>query len=224
MPSINTYSASIIEKIREVCVCQEVCRATLDSASISQSSIAYFYFTFDKTAAQDPTTFLKAIIAQLCLRDRILPQLSEIYKRLQEWRAPSYDNLYDTLASVISGNVPASQRNDSIRNCQEGSVFLVLDGLDEIPKERDRLLKLLGKLASLESSCLRMIITSRRQHDIETLLKRSNEWDIYEIPTSEIERDIQSYLRAQIAADSRLSSQSMGVQKVICEHLNQGGV
>jgi hypothetical protein len=69
-----------------------------------------------------------------------------------------------------------------------------------------------------------MIITSRRQHDIEALLERSNEWDIYKIPTSEIERDILSYLRAQIAADSRLNSQSMDVQKVICEHLSQGGV
>jgi hypothetical protein len=225
--SVNPYSASIIEKIKEVSLCQELCRATLDSTNVSQSSIAYFYFTFDTTAAQDSTSFLKTIIAQLCLGDRVLPQLLELFKRLQEWRAPSYDNLYDTVVSVITGSVStssASQQHNDSQNGKEGSVFLVLDGLDEISKWRDQIFKLLHNLASLESSRLRIIITSRPKYDIRAVLKLPDGSDNYEIPASEIERDVQSYLSAQIAADSRLSLQSNEVKETICERLSQGGV
>ena len=97
----------------------------------------------------------------------------------------------------------------------------MLDGLDEIPQDRDKTFKVIRNLILLKSSRLRIIITSRWQSSIEAILQQSTMPTEYEIPRTEVERDIQSYLKAQIVDDPRFSPQ---VQERICERLSDGGV
>jgi hypothetical protein len=218
---LTVFSAAIIEKLKEIGTCQEVYSTAFDAVNIAKSSIAYFYFSFDPSTIQDPNYFLRAVIAQLCLGDAVHPQLAETYRNTQGWAAPSYDNLYQTLVSVIAADEEVhavSQINSGLR---EKSVFLVLDGLDEIPKDRDKTFKLLRNLISLKSSRLRIIITSRWQSRIEAILQQSTVLTEYEIPRTEVERDIQFYLKTQMVDDPRFSPQ---VQERICERLSDGGV
>jgi hypothetical protein len=125
------------------------------------------------------------------------------------------------LVSVVSADEEThvvSRINSGLR---ENSVFLVLDGLDEIPQDRDKTFKLIRNLISLKSSRLRIIITSRWQSSIEAILQQSTMLMEHEIPRIEVERDIQSYLKAQMVDDPRFSPQ---VQERICERLSDGGV
>lgn len=215
------FSAAIIEKLKEISVCQDVYSTAFDSVNIAKSSIAYFYFSFDPSTIQDPTYFLRAVIAQLCLGDTVHPQLAETYRNTRGWAAPSYDSLYQTLVSVVSADEEGHVTSSTNAGLRGTSVFLVLDGLDEIPQDRDKTFKLIRNLISLKSSRLRIIITSRWQSGIEAILQKSSMLTGYEIPKTEVERDIQSYLKAQMADDSRFSPQ---VQERICERLSDGGV
>ena len=215
------FSAAMVEKLKEIGICQDVYSTAFDAVDIAKSSIAYFYFSFDPSTIQDPNYFLRAVIAQLCLGDTVHPQLAETYRNTQGWAAPSYDNLYQTLVSVVSadeGAHVASRINSGLR---EKSIFLVLDGLDEIPQDRDKTFKVIRNLILLKSSRLRIIITSRWQSSIEAILQQSTMLTEYEIPRTEVERDIQSYLKAQIVDNPRFSPQ---VQERICERLSDGGV
>jgi hypothetical protein len=215
------FSAAIIEKLKEIGVCQDVYSAAFDAVNVAKSSIAYFYFSFDPSTIQNPNYFLRAVIAQLCLGDTVHPQLAETYRNTRGWAAPSYDNLYQTLVSVVSADEEMHVTSRINSGLREKSVFLVLDGLDEIPQDRDKTFKLIRNLISLKSSRLRIIITSRRQSGIEAILQQSTMLTEYETPRTEVERDIQSYLKAQMVDDSRFSPQ---VQERICERLSDGGV
>jgi hypothetical protein len=217
---LTARSAAIVEKLKDISMCQEVYRTALDAVDIAKSSIAYFYFSFDSSAIQDPNYFLRAIIAQLCLGDTVHPQLAEAYINTRGYAAPSYKNLYETLLAVVTEDEEQPFSKDSSR-ADAKSIFLVLDGLDEIPKPRDELFKLIRNLVLVGSSRLRIIVTSRWQSDIEAMLRQSTTLTQYEIPRTEVERDIKSYLAAQIADDSRFSSP---VQDRICERLSDGGV
>ncbi|KAE9366521.1 hypothetical protein N431DRAFT_471571 [Stipitochalara longipes BDJ] len=212
--------AAIIEKLKHIAMCQEVYRAALDAIEIPRASIAYFYFSFDSSAIQDPNYFLRALIGQLCLGDTIHPQLAETYRNTRGW-APSYDNLYQTLVSAVVSDEEAQFVSNIGSVFDTKAVFLVLDGLDEIPKDRDKTFRLIRNLLLLESSRLRIIITSRWQSSIDATLQRATMVTQYEIPRMEVERDIKSYLITQIADDSRFS---LPVQERICERLSDGGV
>jgi len=215
------FSAAIVEKLKEIGVYQDVYSTAFDAVNIAKSSIAYFYFSFDPSTIQDPNYFLRAVIAQLCLGDTVHPLLAETYRNTRGWAAPSYDNLYQTLVSVVSADEEAYVTSPINSGLREKSVFLVLDGLDEIPQDRDKTFKLIRNLISLKSSRLRIIITSRWQSGIEAILQKSSMLAEYEIPRTEVERDIQSYLKAQMLDDPRFSPQ---VQTRICQRLSDGGV
>jgi hypothetical protein len=201
-------------------MCQEVYKTALQAVEIPTASIAYFYFSFDASAKQDPNDFLRALIAQLCLGDTIHPQLAETYKNTRGW-APSHDNLYQTLVSAVTPDEEAQTLLNPGSFIDSKPVFLVLDGLDEVPKGQEKILQLIRNLLLLKSSRLRIIITSRWQSAIDATLQHATMVTQYEIPRTKVERDIKSYLNAQIAEDSRFSVQ---VQKRICERLSDGGV
>lgn len=218
---LNLPSSAIVEKLKDIGMCQEVYRTALDAVNIAKSSIAYFYFSFDTSAIQDPNYILRAVIAQLCLGDTIHPQLAEAYRNTRGWSAPSYENLAETLLAVVTEDQADQSSSEHNFGANANSIFLFLDGLDEIPKDRDKIFKLIRNLVSVESSRLRIIVTSRWQSNIEVMLRQSTTLTQYEIPRTDVERDITSYLVAQIEHDSRFSSP---VKVRICEHLSDGGV
>ena len=179
-----------------------------------------FYFSFDSSAVQDPNYVLRALIAQLCLGGTVHPQLVETYRNTRGF-APSYENLYQVLVSAVTADDGYQTITNISVTVENKPVFLILDGLDEIPKDRDKIFKLLRKLLALKSARLRVIITSRWHSSIDATLQCAMTTMPYEIPRTEVERDIKSYLIAQTAEDSRFS---LPVQTRICEHLSTGGV
>lgn len=218
---LNSLSSAIVEKLKDIGMCQDVYRTALDAVDIAKSSIAYFYFSFDSSAIQDPNYFLRAVVAQLCLRDTVHSQLAEAYKNTRGWLAPSYENLVEILLGVVTADEEDRSFSENNSSANAKSIFLVLDGLDEIPKDRDKLFKLIRNLVSVESSRLRIIVTSRWQSNIEAMLRQSTTLTQYEMPRTEVEKDIKSYLVAQIEHDYRFSSP---VKERICERLSDGGV
>lgn len=206
-------------------MCQEIYDAAFDFEWLARSTMAYFYFSFNQPSTLDPTAFLRPIVAQLCLTDSLLPQLSDLYKKSQGW-APSYESLFDILTFVIdNGYAEQDIALDSSRlEGRRGPIFLVLDAIDEIPIHREKFLKLVCDLASLKSERLRILITSRQQPGIEAVLNKSSGYDSYQIPATEVEVDIQQYVEKQIAGHFRLQSQSEEVKTMIRTRLSRGGM
>jgi NACHT domain len=122
---------------------------------------AFFYFDFRDVASEKPENALGAIIAQLC--KWLDPFPSEVEEALQRYTSidgrvtpPSFEELKRMLIYVLDLCPP---------------VLLVIDALDEC-SNRDAFSRLLHILAIDKSYKVRVLVTSRREIDIERLFKK----------------------------------------------------
>ncbi len=82
-----------------------------------------------------------------------------------------------------------------------GNVILVIDALDEHPAPRDELLRFLAKLSRDHHHHLHLLVTSRDEPDIRTVMKdiRAIEVDLNE--AAEQQEDIQKYVTSVLELD-----------------------
>ena len=121
---------------------------------------AFYYFDFRDTASEKPENALGAIIAQLCKwLDPFPSEVEEASQRCTSMDGrvapPSFEELTRLLIHVLDLCPP---------------VLLVIDALDECI-ERDSFSRLLQGLALKMGSKIRVLITSRREIDLERLFK-----------------------------------------------------
>jgi hypothetical protein len=152
---------------------------------------AYFYFDFRDTQKQDPELMLCSLLCQLlqgCVTtvERVDALLLSCGNGR---RKPSQNALLDTIAQVI-------QRFDQ--------VHIVLDALDECA-ERTELLDVLETLAGWQQENLHILMTSRKERDIESSLEEYlGETDVICLQSDVVDGDIQRYVQERLSHDKSL--------------------
>ena len=177
----------------------------------SHTALAYFYFDFNTTTKQELLYCLSSIVAQLCSQIKNVPdQIKKSYERCSSGKhQASIDEMRTMLFKV------AESLDD---------VFIILDALDECPKngEREQLLVALSEIMSQSCGNLHVLVTSRREPDIEQSLLPLLTHPAISVHGSGLDLDIKMYISWQLATDSRLKKWSAEIKSEIENSLTAG--
>ncbi|KAI4125302.1 MAG: hypothetical protein LQ347_005424 [Umbilicaria vellea] len=179
-----------------------------DIASVYKNGFAYYYFDFNDRAKQDDNNFLRSIIAQLSRGADIFPDLvQKLYDDFERTQIePSAEILLDTLLTII---------------LRHGHCFLTLDALDE--SEREGVLAILSRIGSRGLSNLHILVTSRKERDIEVVLAPIvTSIHSLSLDTTDVDADISLYVRQCLATDPKLRRWSDPVKAEIEASLAEG--
>ncbi|KAI9778079.1 MAG: hypothetical protein M1839_008383 [Geoglossum umbratile] len=166
----------VVEEVKQFC----------NSTTLSGIGHAYYYFCYRREQDEVPH-FLRWVINQLCRQREHIP--IEVHRLRHDGVEPSVSSLLAALSAVLVG----FQR-----------VHLVLDALDE-STNRENLMEVLLKISTDTSfSKLRILVTSRKELDIErsfsgisTVVSLShNRW---------VNDDIRVYIQNRLCHDEKLS-------------------
>ncbi|KAF2650331.1 HET-domain-containing protein [Lophiostoma macrostomum CBS 122681] len=160
-----------------------------DEDDARSQAVLYFYFTFRDTRTFELDTLYRSFIVQLCRHDVALAKIADVYEKNKPYQ-PSEKQLHDTLLSML-GSKP---------------ITIMLDGLDEIPpgRRRDACLEFVEEILQLQVICNRLVVFSRGEADIRECLQPSVGWHQVAIPLKNIEKDIGTYVDAEISSGRKL--------------------
>lgn len=195
----------IIRDIVDYCKLQ----STLNNASNQTWSTAFFYFSFTDTEKQQTCNLICSLLVQLA---RSLPRISEslwhLYDQYKRGKPP-FDSVKNTLRAIL----------ETI-----GQAFLIIDALDECVADKGRI-ELLAVLAEIKEWAfpnLRVLVTSRKDPEIDEVLRPLVTFKPICIQTKKVQHDAQLYVRCQLTADYTLKKWSTTVKKEIEEILVEG--
>ena len=189
------YSSTIIEEILKLC------------KDNSGSALAYFYFDFQNRDQQQCESLLRSLIAQFSDQAPDTPEaLQELHSRCQSSRhGPDSGDLTTTLQCIVQ---------------EFRHAYIVVDALDECT-ERESLLELIEEIVDWKSSTLHILVTSRKEREIEdSLIPRC--WHTMALQDSVIAGDIEIHVCEKLQNDPKLKKWSAKVQAEIKEKLTQG--
>jgi len=172
--------------------------------------------------------FLKSALAQLCVNDLVLPLAEDIYRRCSP-DPPSVRELHGTLIMVLKRlcapdellGIPLTPRGDQT----QASTYIIIDGLDEIPygARRAAILRLLGVISNRQTyPHLHLLVSSRYERDIETILVNLPQWNSLMISQENVETDLDIYISSQMTQNPRLQAQPDNIRCEIREKLVRG--
>ncbi|KAH9026618.1 hypothetical protein EDB85DRAFT_1828510, partial [Lactarius pseudohatsudake] len=147
-------------------ICSSVIQDIMTVCEAGSAIMAYFYFDFRDLKKQTCRDLLLSLVSQLFSRS--IPYcdiLHRVYKTHENGtRQPSDDTLKECLKEML--RLPG-----------QGTIFIVLDALDEcpdsssIPSPRDEVLQLVKELVELDLQGLHICATSRPEVDIRAVLE-----------------------------------------------------
>lgn len=152
--------------------------------------VALFYFSFNDESKQNVSGMLRALLLQLSTQipdgEKHLEQLYGVCKP----STPSVSALLNSLRTI------ASQFND---------VFILLDALDESPRDSERgdVLEGIETIRKWDLPGLHLLVTSRTELDIRECLKPRADEDL-SMKGSEIDKDISNFISDQLKDDQKL--------------------
>ena len=161
--------------------------------------MAYFYFDFKDLQKQSCHDLLLSLISQLSTRSSpycdILHRVYEIHEK--GTRQPSDDTLRECLKDMLSLS-------------GQGSIFIILDALDEcpdsgIPSLRREVLQLVKELVDLGLKELHICVTSRPEVDIRAVLEPLAFRSVSLHDQSGQKTDIADYVRNVVNTSSSLA-------------------
>ena len=155
------------------------------SSSESDWAVLYFFFDFNDEKKQQTDKMVQSLTVQLSSQNISVPQsLLSLYKSCANGeRQPAYHSLVNTLHEMLAGF---------------NRTYIVLDALDECEKW-PFLLSLIEKLASWRDLNLHILVTSRKERDIEELIEPLTNFDTRIcIQSSVVNRDIQAYIQVRL--------------------------
>ena len=153
--------------------------------------MAFFYFKFNDPLKQVPELMIKSLICQLWQRCSKLPGTIEsmFCSHGRGQRQPTLDAILETLRELIR-ELPIS--------------YVVLDALDEC-NDRTELLEILETIVRWGLTKLHIIVTSRRERDIESILETLvAEPSQICLQSKIIDNDIRTYVRHRLSVDNSL--------------------
>lgn len=126
--------------------------------------LAYWYFDFNDTKKQVVNHMLSSLIRQLSDAARDFPQV--IFALAAEFRGSGREPGTQKLLSTLNSIIKTFDRR----------VFIVVDALDECPEKADHakrqdLLDQINELLSEKNENLHLLITSRKEVDIQESLQ-----------------------------------------------------
>lgn len=174
------------------------------AASQSGTVVAYFYFDFNDVKKQKSHIALRSLLFQLAL---VLPDclkaLDEAYRRCSDGKQQPSD---DTVRSLLLSALTLSNQK-----------YLIIDALDECT-DRQILLTFLQSVATSPQHKVGMLVTSRREKDIEDELRPVAQ-HIMNIQSAQVDNDISVYVRDRLTTDLKLRKWPQAVKDEIAEEL-----
>ncbi|KAE8332653.1 hypothetical protein BDV39DRAFT_199653 [Aspergillus sergii] len=166
--------------------------------------LAYWYFKFDDDETKSIENLIRSLIRQFSRK----PLEASVTKVWEE---------NSSRGSQPNRNVMSNILEDVLSN-SAGEMFLVLDALDECPKdlsrERETLLSLLVGLAERHKDRLHILATSRPEKDIHAQLAKFPTVDLQE----KLAQDVETFVRGRVGEGS-LSKLSEDFQHRIVDSL-----
>lgn len=186
--------------------------------------VAAFYFSSTTNEGIDLHAFLRFLVAQLCLQDVIPVPLENLYARHSRSfppTSPSDEDLEELVAALLSLPWTALYADKPIPTTFSGQVFVLVDGLDEI---RDRTVRkhitgYLNELCRLETSRIRMLVTSRPEADFLTTLRADRGWQVLSIPRDKVRDDIEIFVTHELNKHAELEDLEESVQSEVLARL-----
>lgn len=168
---------------------------------LGKRGLAMFYFSFSNTQQHDYHHFLRSVLAQLGHSEPALSALRGAYENGQHIPGPH------ELQTILHDAAAAYE-----------SVYLVVDGLDEIQANRHEMLKQVKSLLR-QTPNVKLLATSREEQSIRVALE-DMQVDQISIPYSAVTHDIMTYTISQLSADSTLWSFSEKVKTIIQQKIH----
>ncbi|CAN9382993.1 unnamed protein product [Alternaria alternata] len=153
---------------------------------------AYFYFDFKDMQKQDPELMLCSLLHQLLQRLAMIPADFDAWfsSSGNGRRQPSLHELLVVVPQVMRGFT---------------HVYIVLDALDECTR-RPELLDILETMAGWQLDVLHVLMTSRKERDIETSLETYvRESDSTCLQRNIVDKDILRYVQQRLRDDRSLA-------------------
>ena len=185
-------SSNIIEHIKNYCHFDPTLR------------LAYFYFDFKDEKTKHYKKLICSLILQLSARESDNTKaLERLYARNNEGeQQPNVDQLVTTLRDLLE---------DSLET------FIILDALDECV-DRQELLKLVQEFINWKIGSLHVLVTSRKERDIETALDPLCTGQI-SVHDAEDNHDIELYIDERLKSDPKLKMWPVHIRKEISDKL-----
>ncbi|KAF5879373.1 putative ankyrin repeat protein [Botrytis fragariae] len=172
--------------------------------------VAFYYCSFSDNSTFDVGNFQRSIIAQLCDKYGLLPELKELYENCKPY-PPSTVQLTTLLLSIVSSlksSTATLTNSEKTEACR--STTLVIDGLDEVPLE------------SHGMAIFRIVVVSREEGDLKASFSKDYGWRWLIRDTAHVTLDIEQFVQARISNHRRLNSQSTEIKTLISRRLSQG--
>ncbi|KAG9206091.1 hypothetical protein G6514_004812 [Epicoccum nigrum] len=153
---------------------------------------AYFYFDFNDAQKQVPELMLRSLLSQLLQRSSTVPKdVDALFSACNNGqRQPPPHALLEVMPQVMQ---------------QFTHVYVVLDALDECA-QRPELLDALGTMVRWQLDSVHLLMTSRKERDIESSLdKYIEEEDTICLQRDVVDRDIQRYVQQRLSDDKALT-------------------
>ena len=180
-------------------------------STLQRSAVTYFYFDFNTTAKQELASCLASIVVQLYIQTPDLAaHIKKSHARCSHGsQRPSLGELKE-LFSLVTQDLEET--------------FIVLDALDECPKtgERELLLEALSDMLGESSGNVHLLLTSRREPDIEEVLLPLLTSPAVSLRGSELDLDIKLFISWQLATDSKLKKWSREIKAEVEAVLTAG--
>ncbi|KAL4990295.1 purine and uridine phosphorylase [Aspergillus falconensis] len=151
-------------------------------------AVLNFFFDFTDADKQSLDKLLRSLIAQLYSRcENTREELNKLFSSCEDGhRQPTYESLFTTFIQMAN---------------YVSKIQIVIDALDECKTRKD-LLSWMEDLARSGHTGLHFLVTSRKEEDIESELKRwLHQGDIISIQQDPVNRDIQLYVYRRLQND-----------------------
>ncbi|KAF1834241.1 HET-domain-containing protein [Decorospora gaudefroyi] len=153
---------------------------------------AYFYFDFNDTQKQNPELMLRSLLYQVLQRSVVIAKgVDALFSSCENGRRqPSLHALLDATRQAMQ---------------QFAHVYVVLDALDEC-MQRSELMDMLEAVAGWQLDNLHLLMTSRKERDIERSLEGYVEGDdTVCLQRDVVDQDIQRYVQHRLGVDKGLA-------------------
>ncbi len=162
--------------------------------------VSYFYFDFNDMEKQSSKKAIRSLLFQFTLQQQNRLQILEyLYQRCGNGQQQPAE---DVIRSLLKDAVVYT-----------GDKYIILDALDEYTNPEDFII-FIRELVHSQQEGLRVMITSRREKDIEEQLGSIANYNI-NIQSAIIDEDIRIYVRNRLATDSKLKKWPGKVQEDI---------
>ena len=179
---------------------QERCR------NKDKSCVLYYYFDFSDSTKQSFSSLLKSLIFQLVSRqDSEATGAEALYDKCKETQESSEDELLEVLI-------------EELKDIE--TTYLFIDALDECP-EAERALFFNSFFTSSLPAVLSVLITSRKEPDIESALKDKVSHNIT-IQNADIDADVRIHVNNAISKDPAFSKWKPTIRQEMLDAIVSG--